>query len=216
LLTPSLRANTTTQWTAVHIAVLQGDVNMTRLLLEHGADPSQNTNHAWSVLHTAAAIRRAKTLEDLVAQRQEKLKRDLRDRKEGPRKLRKVAKGTVPERVPRPRLTRQEFEEAERKRKEEKAQQLAEDEKADVSAQTNEGVSEQMLKLLLENPASKALLNVNGKDERGRTALDIALLVGNLKGATVLAAHGGRTHKFGFPDGKGRNGTRVSCSRVVA
>lgn len=192
--------------------MLHGDVNMTRLLLEHGADPSQNTNHAWSVLHTAAALRRAKATEELARQKLEKQKRDQRDfkrqerRKAAEAKNAKNAAGAVAQPERRPRVSREEFEEAKRKRKEEKAQQAEEDVKADSDAQTNEELSEQLLRVLLEGPGAKTL-NINGKDERGRTALDVALLVGNIKGGKVLAAHGGRTHKFGFPNEKGWNGT---------
>ena len=192
--------------------MLHGDVNMTRLLLEHGADPSQNNNHAWSVLHTAAALRRAKASEELARLKLEKQKRDHRDfkrqerRKAAEAKNAKNADGAAAQPERRPRVSREEFEEAKRKRKEEKAQQAEEDVKADSDAQTNEELSEQLLRVLLEGPGAKTL-NINGKDERGRTALDVALLVGNIKGGKVLAAHGGRTHKFGFPNEKGWNGT---------
>jgi predicted nucleic acid-binding Zn-ribbon protein len=192
--------------------VLHGDVNMTRLLLEHGADPSQNTNHAWSVLHTAAALRRAKATEELSRLKLEKQKRDHRDFKRQERRKAAEAKnaknvdGAVAQTERRPRVSREEFEEAKRKRKEDKAQQAEKDVKADSDAQTNEELSEQLLRVLLEGPGAKTL-NINGKDERGRTALDVALLVGNIKGGKVLAAHGGRTHKFGFPNEKGWNGT---------
>jgi ankyrin repeat protein len=52
-------------------------------------------------------------------------------------------------------------------------------------------------------------MNVNVKDERGRTALDVALLVGNVKGAKVLAQYGAKKSKFGAPNSKGWTGTII-------
>jgi hypothetical protein len=205
------------QWTAVHVAVLQADVNMTRLLLDAGADPSQGTNHAWSVLHTAAALRRAKTTEERTWKQREKLRKDRRDLRKKEQQMKAAwaaasaaASGTpVPPAGERPpRLTRKEFEAAELKRKEEKVQEIEEENRADSCALTNEEVSAELLSLLCGHRG----VNFKAKDERGRTALDVALLVGNIKGARVLAAHGAKKSKFGAPNGKGWTGALLVIS----
>lgn len=188
----------------MHIAVLNGDVQMTRLLLENGADPSQNTNHAWSVLHTAAALRRARTGEELVKEKQahvgrQKLKAD---RARGIYTMQEASeKKSKPK-----RLSPEELEAAKKKRKEERAKQAEDEQKTDVAAQSYEDISANLLSLLFEFAADK--LDVNGTDERGRTALDVALLVGNLKAAKILSAHGGRKRRFAYPDSRGWNGTQ--------
>jgi len=48
-----MSAQTKGGWTALHLASLYDNVDVARVLMEHGADVSAQTEHGWTALHLA-------------------------------------------------------------------------------------------------------------------------------------------------------------------